>query len=109
VSYTVPFGHYFTLRDHCPVDCDDLAEWGRWMQAADRRVARTQVGDADVSTVFLGINHAFDNGEPILFETMIFGGERDGDGQRYHTWEQAEAGHAKFVAELTAAATKMTT
>lgn len=92
----------YILDGHNPVPCPDLMEWGRWMQTADRQVDRTQVGESDVSTVFLGIDHAFGNDGPVLFETLIFGGPRDGDGDRYQTWEQAEAGHARYVDELKA-------
>ena len=52
----------------------------------------------EVSTVFLGIDHAFMGGPPQLFETMIFrkgkAGEADGQEQwRWHTWEEAETAH----------------
>ena len=59
-------------------------------------------GEISVSTVFLmGINHAFgDEVEPILFETMIFGGPMDQYQTRYSTWEEAEAGHAEALEEL---------
>ena len=52
-----------------------------------------------VSTVFLGLDHAFDGGTPLLFETMIFGGEHDEYQERYATWDEAEAGH--LVAGMT--------
>lgn len=35
-------------------------------------VAKTEVGDLEVSTVWLGIDHSFLGGPPIIFETMIF-------------------------------------
>lgn len=59
-----------------------------------RRVAWSGTDDGvNVSTVFLTIDHAFGNEPPILFESMIFGGEHDGDQDRYHTWDEAVAGH----------------
>jgi hypothetical protein len=36
-------------------------------------------------------------GPPILFETMIFGGPYDQYMDRYCTWAEAEAGHARAV------------
>ena len=47
----------------------------------------------------MGIDHAFGLAQhaPILFETMIFGGEHDEYQRRYCTMEEAEAGHAKAV------------
>ena len=51
-----------------------------------------------VSTVFLDIDHSFDDGEPLLFETMIFGGENDGYRYQYLTWDDAVKGH-QFACE----------
>ena len=50
-----------------------------------------------VSTVFLGLDHSFGGGTPILFETMIFGGEYDDYQERYHTLEEAQVGHEKAI------------
>lgn len=75
----------------------DLIKWGQFMQDADRKVARTKFPNCEVSTVFLGLNHSFDkNSPPLIWETMIFGGEHDQyedhcSGDR----EQAEAMHKK--------------
>lgn len=79
-----------------------LLEWARWFETADRHVNRTQVGEADVSTVFLGIDHSFGGKAPLWFETMVFGGPHDQATFRYTTWAQAEAGHARVVAALEA-------
>jgi hypothetical protein len=62
--------------------------------------------DIRVSTVFLGFNHAplFDNngkriinGTPVLWETMIFGGEHDQYQERYTSHEDALAGHQRAL------------
>lgn len=50
-----------------------------------------------ISTVFLGMNHAWNDGPPILFETMIFGGDHDEFQERYETWNEAEEGHKKAI------------
>lgn len=78
-------------------------EWATWMALSDRRVAVTDIDrDVSVSTVFLTLDHSFrEEGPPVLFETMIFGGPHDQYCERYETWEQAEAGHAKAVAMAT--------
>lgn len=70
-----------------------LLEWAAWFENADRNVARDRIGDVSVSTVFLAMNHSFGEGPPLLFETMIFGGEHDQYQERFSTWEEAEAGH----------------
>lgn len=62
-----------------------------------RRVALTEKGGVQVSTVFLGLNHAWRASEPpMIFETMIFGGEHDQDQDRCSTWEEAEAMHKRM-------------
>lgn len=75
----------------------DLIKWARSFERANRRVAQTSVGDVRVSTVFLGLDHSFGNGPPILFETMIFGGAHDQYQERYTTRDEAMVGHDKAV------------
>jgi hypothetical protein len=58
------------------------------------------VGEANVSTVFLGLDHNFGGGQPVLFETMVFGGEHDGYQSRACTYEEALAMHDRVVAML---------
>lgn len=78
---------------------DDVIEWASWFEANQgiRRVAINEVGGIKVSTVFLGINHSFDDSQPLWFETMIFGGHHDQYQERYETWDEAEIGHKKAV------------
>ena len=87
---------------HTPIPEPDLIAWGKWFRAAKTGlvVAKTQLGDAKVSTVFLGLDHGFDPTRPLLFETLVFGGPHDQDCERYSTWAEAEAGHAKMVAKV---------
>ena len=65
-----------------------------------RKVAVTCIGIATVSTVFLGLDHSFGDTTPILFETLVFGGLKDGYMLRYATWEEAENGHKDVVKEV---------
>lgn len=71
-------------------------------------VARDEIGNKVVSTVFLGLDHSFIHGEPpVLFETMVFNGDGDGgDCWRYHTYEEAMAGHRKACDNLTTGLTR---
>lgn len=61
-------------------------------------VKQETVGDSKVSTVFLGLDHAWghENG-PILFETMIFDGYYEGFQRRYKTYDEALRGHNDAV------------
>lgn len=78
-------------------ECPSLLEWAEWFENADRRVAKDTIDDCDVSTVFLGLDHRFRDGPPLLFETMVFGGDLDQEMDRYSTWDEAVEGHAKMV------------
>ncbi len=76
-----------------------MMKWARWFQDADRHVAKDEFDGVEVSTVFLGLDHNWLGGAPLLFETMVFTDiEGGGDMWRYSTWEQAEAGHQAAVA-----------
>lgn len=55
---------------------------------------------ATVSTVWLGINHSFHGDPPIIFETMIFGGDYDQECMRYHTEDEAVQGHSQVMDDL---------
>lgn len=96
----------YILNGKEPVLEPDLMKFGKWFETADRVVKKTELPDCEVSTVFLGIDHRhFSDGPPILFETMIFGGEHNEYQERYSTWDEAEAGHQKAI-EMIFAATK---
>ena len=87
------------LIDGKAVPATDLIEWARWIETGhkERVVAKTQVGDGEVSTVFLGLDHNFGEGPPVLWETMVFGGPLDEETERYTSREDAKAGHAAMV------------
>lgn len=96
----------YILVGHKPKLEPDLLKWAEWFANGDaRRVAHDVVGAVRVSTVFLGLDHQFGNGPPLLFETMTFGPNDDGQEEhRYSTWDEAEAGHAAIVERLKAVA-----
>jgi hypothetical protein len=79
---------------------DRFAEW----YATSKRVGSTTVGDVRVSTVWLGLDHAYHGLQgvpaPLIFETMIFGGKWDGECDRYSTEEAAMRGHLAAVDAL---------
>jgi hypothetical protein len=94
---------FFILKGKTPVPVD-LMTWARWFEnVTHRTVAKTIVSNTvNVSTVFIGLDHQFGNGPPLIFETMVFGGPHDGDMNRYSTWDEAAAGHAAMVAKVRA-------
>lgn len=90
----------YILDGHTPVEERDLSTWSRWYASADRTVKRTYItDDMYVSTVFLGLDHQYEDGPPLLFETMVFG-IKDEICERYSTWDEAVAGHDSIVKGL---------
>ena len=76
-----------------------LHEWGAKMEDWDyKRVEKDIIDDVEISTVWLGIDHSFGDGPPIIFETMIFGGKHDDFCERYETETDALDGHVRAIA-----------
>jgi hypothetical protein len=74
-----------------------------WFETANRIVAQETVGPFWVSTVFLGLNHEWGGGPPLLYETMVTEGDEWMDRQeRYAAREDALAGHRRLVTQLKA-------
>lgn len=93
------------------------------IDVAYKRVAVTEIGPYTVSTVWLGLDHNYRGGPPLIFETMVFTSSAwreenmrlpighpdreallDIDCQRYCTEDEAVTGHRQLV-ELIQAAT----
>ncbi len=83
---------------------DNTADKGAVMMGGHYilKVGLDTVGDKRVSTVFLGLDHQYGDGPPLLFETMVFPKDSYSDlyCERYSTYDEAEAGHAKAVQGL---------
>lgn len=90
--------HHYVLENGVP-RAVPLLEWAQWFQThdADRLMEKTEWNGVTVSTVFLGIDHNWSGGPPILFETMVFGGPLNEDCRRYRTVDEARAGHLEMV------------
>lgn len=83
----------------------DLMTWARWLETSrEQRIVAVNVlgeqGEQRVSTVFIGLDHSFGSGPPLIFETMVFGGPLDGECERYSTRAEAEAGHADMLRKV---------
>jgi hypothetical protein len=87
------------------VGWDEHLAWYERVGFEGKRVALDEgVGDAErVSTVFLAHDHNYlDDGPPIVFETMIFGGKWDQWQWRYRTRDEAADAHRRIVEALKA-------
>lgn len=89
----------YILVNRKPVLVTNLLDWASKCENNEHRiVAKDDINGAHVSTVFLGLDHnLFGVGDPILFETMIFGGSLDEYQERCRTWEEAEEQHRVAV------------
>jgi hypothetical protein len=109
-------GLLYTLDDHGdPVPCADTLAWGQWMKEARERGLLRVAQDSDegpggrsiwISTAFLGVDHNFLGGTPLLFETMVFEGQDrrslDNFFGRYPTRALALLGHQRICDAVTA-------
>jgi hypothetical protein len=92
---------YYKLVGDKVEEVDNCLDWARSFEIENRIVDKTRLDDGvEVSTVFLGIDHNWHGNKPLLFETMIFGGEHNEYCQRYSTYEQAFEGHWRVVKQL---------
>lgn len=78
----------------------------QWAKSFDdttlKRVAYTTTWNGfHISTVWLGLDHQFGLGPPLIFETMVFPkfGFRQLDMARYSTEAQAISGHKAMVSK----------
>lgn len=110
------FPGYYILNGREIVAVPNLLEWALWMERTNRHVGEDFIADFRVSTIFLGLDHNFfKSARPILFETMVFGPAveyKDFKGKtrlmsealdyqiRYHTYDEAEQGHALMCDEI---------
>lgn len=95
-------GLYMLDENGTPVPATDIHSWGVWKQNNDPHIPN---GDIErdgirVSTVFLGMDHSFEVAPhiPILWETMIFGGEHSEYQERYTSLADAIEGHQRALA-----------
>jgi len=77
-------------------------QWSALFENLDyRRVAQTVTqSGARVSTIWLGLDHSFGTGPPVIFETMVFHDGEDFAQDRYATEAEARAGHDRYVAQF---------
>jgi hypothetical protein len=79
-------------------------EWTHLFWNDSRVVAQTDITeDIYVSTVWLGLDFRLQlfghvDRPPLIYETMVFGGELDRTGERYPNRVAALAGHDRWVA-----------
>lgn len=97
--------NYYTLdANKNIIGTNDINVWGKFFQSKEKILAQEHIDKIMISTVFLGIDHGspFGKGTPVLFETMVFGGELNGEQERYCSYDEAMAGHKIMVERVKA-------
>lgn len=96
-------GTYKLKEDKTYEPCDSLTFFEQMKEMRknnEKHVAKDEINGHIVSTVWLGMDHKFnDEGPPLLFETMVFDKNSLGEiyFNRYSTNPQAEEGHKKAI------------
>lgn len=90
---------YYTLdKNNKPVP-STIEKYCEWIEQNPTKKALKQetIDESYISTVFLGLDHAWNSDVPVLWETMIFGGAFDQYQERYTSVEDALKGHEYAV------------
>lgn len=94
-QYYAPDGTPITIEEWIELFGKRVEDESFW------KVGTDEINGVTISTVWLGLDHNFNSeGPPLIFETMIFSGEYDGEQRRYSTWEEAAKGHKELVEEV---------
>jgi hypothetical protein len=91
-------------RNIVPCPFNEMNKFEEFLKSSDRIIKQENIGNLHISTVFLGINHAWEKEEecPILFETMVFK-KISYSGlfqERYLSYDEAEQGHNKLKQKI---------
>ena len=98
--------YYILDENGCP-RLAEFKEYHIWRRALPEHTALGFQLEADdingnlVSTVYLGMDHGFGDGPPVLWETMMFNDSgRPGLQERYTSRQEAQAGHERICNDI---------
>lgn len=83
----------------------ELMEWGKLFEDRKYKILKQETLPSGkfISTVWLGMDHNFGGGEPLIFETMVFptkANYMEEICERYSTEEEALLGHERIKKQL---------
>lgn len=93
----------YILVNKKPVREPNLLKWADWMAKENKRIGYDKIDEILICTIFLGIDHRFGTGSPLLFETIVSHGEEYSELDelvRYETWDDAVQGHERWVKKV---------
>lgn len=90
---------YYILDENDKPVASTIKKYCEWIEEHPTKKALKQetIDESYISTVFLGLNHAWNSDVPVLWETMIFEGPFDQYQERYTSVEDALKGHEYAV------------
>lgn len=90
---------YYILDENNKPVLSTVTDYFTWIEENPTKkvVKQDTVRKVFISTVFLGLDHAWNSDIPVLWETMIFGGAFDQYQERYTSVEDALKGHEYAV------------
>lgn len=91
---------YYILDENENIVTASLIEWSEFFENINNRIVKQEhIGDKWISTVFLGLDHSWDESKVEIFETMVF--EKNDYHElycdRYSTWQEALEGHERAL------------
>ena len=85
---------WYILKRGEPIKAKSSKHYHYWSSNSKYKcVKQEHIDDIFISTVFLGLDHSLGSNIPVLWETMIFGGEHDQYQERYTSYKDAFEGH----------------
>jgi hypothetical protein len=92
------FGHIYMLDEfNNPVKVErtvtGVDRWCDWLLSENRVVSQSVSGDVKITTTFTGMNMPPYPEPPLLWQTVIEGGPRDGQTLRHASLADAEYAH----------------
>jgi len=90
---------YILDENNNVIRTNDIEIWSNFFKSKRRFLFYNKNDKYEVSTVFLGINYAYDDElSPLVFESMVFehNSRADLDLNRYSTYEEAKLGHIEL-------------
>jgi hypothetical protein len=90
----------YVLSGHEVVPETNREKWQKWFDEGDKQTVRkTEKNGVVVLTQFHGIGFCAKL-PPLLFTTMVFGGEWNSEIEYYSTWDEAEQGHKEMCKKV---------
>jgi hypothetical protein len=89
----------YLLKDKEVIACNEK-EYDEWRKSLEYvwHIGDDTINNYRVSTIFMGRGHNFWGGPPLVFETMVFGHNKEIlEQERYSTYEEAEKGHKEMI------------